>query len=71
MIQSRGPQEANWRDEVCRRTRFEAFMAARTKARVTGRVYRLVDRDGLVLEVVYGRQEGPVQAPMPNQQESG
>lgn len=52
VIQSRGHDDEDWRDEVWRRTHFEAFTAARTKARLTGRVYRLVDQEGQVLEEV-------------------
>jgi hypothetical protein len=52
VIQSRGHDEEDWRDEVWRRTHFEAYTAARTKARLTGRVYRLVDQEGQVLEEV-------------------
>lgn len=52
VIQSRGKDDDDWRDEVWRRTHFEAYTAARTKARLTGRVYRLVDHEGQVLEEV-------------------
>lgn len=52
VIQSRGSDDDDWRDEVWRRTHFEAYTAARTKARLTGRVYRLVDHEGQVLEEV-------------------
>ena len=52
VIQSRGHDDQEWRDEVWRRTHFEAFTAARTKARLTGRIYRLVDREGQVLEEI-------------------
>ena len=52
IIQSRASDEQDWRDEVWRRTQFEAFTAARVKSRLTGRIYRLVDQDGIVLEEV-------------------
>lgn len=55
VIQSRGLDESEWRDEVWRRTHFKAYTAAMTKARLTGRCYRLVDEDGIVLEEVDGR----------------
>ena len=58
VIQSRGQMEADWRDEVWRRTHFEAYTVARAKARVTGRVYRLVDQDGQVLEEITWSQSG-------------
>ena len=52
IIQSRSVDEPEWRDEVWRRTQFEAYTAARVKSRLTGRTYRLVDQNGEVLEVV-------------------
>ena len=52
IIQSRSEDEPEWRDEVWRRTQFEAYTAARVKSRLTGRTYRLVDQNGEVLEVV-------------------
>ena len=52
VIQSRSADEAEWSDEVWRRTQFEAYTAARVKSRLTGRTYRLVDQNGEVLEVV-------------------
>ncbi len=52
IIQSRWDEEPEWRDEVWRRTQFEAYTAARVKSRLTGRTYRLVDQNGEVLEVV-------------------
>jgi hypothetical protein len=52
VIQSRSCDGDEWRNEVWRRTHFEAYTAARTKARLTGRVYRLVDQEGQVLEEV-------------------
>jgi hypothetical protein len=52
VIQSRATDGVVWRNEVWRRNRFTAYMTARAKARVTGRVYRLVDQDGAVLEQV-------------------
>jgi hypothetical protein len=52
VIQSRARDDLVWRDEVWRRNQFTAFMTARAKARLTGRVYRLVDQDGAVLEQV-------------------
>ena len=52
IIQSRSEDEPEWRDEVWRRTQFEAYTAARVKSRLTGRTYRLLDQNGEVLEVV-------------------
>jgi hypothetical protein len=52
IIQSRSEDEPEWREEVWRRTQFEAYTAARVKSRLTGRTYRLVDQSGEVLEVV-------------------
>ncbi|NDG74681.1 MAG: hypothetical protein EBX49_04955 [Synechococcaceae bacterium WB8_1B_136] len=52
VIQSRGPNEQDWRNEVWRRSHFEAYTAARTKAQLTGRIYRLVDQNGVILEEV-------------------
>ena len=37
IIQSRSEDEPEWRDEVWRRTQFEAYTAARVKSRLTGR----------------------------------
>jgi hypothetical protein len=56
MIQSRARDELVWRDEVWRRNQFSASMTARVKARLTGRVYRLVGQDGSVLEHVRERR---------------
>ena len=58
VIQSRGVDDADWSDEVWRRTQFEAYLLAMGKARRTGRIYRLVDQDGIVLEEV--RQQGRI-----------
>jgi uridine kinase len=52
VIQSRASGELVWRDEVLRTNHFKAYMTAKAKARLTGRVYRLVDRDGVVLEQI-------------------
>lgn len=52
VIQSRARDELVWRDEASRNTHFSAYMTAKAKARLTGRVYRLVDRDGVVLDQV-------------------
>ncbi len=52
VIQSRARDELVWRDEASRSTHFTAYMTARCKARLTGRIYRLVDRDGVVIEQV-------------------
>ncbi|MFM7436709.1 MAG: hypothetical protein ACKOCA_03275 [Vulcanococcus sp.] len=52
VIQSRSIDEPEWSDEVWRRTHFEAFVAAKNKAKLTGRIYRLVDDEGEVLEEV-------------------
>lgn len=54
VIQSRARDELVWRDEVWRRNLITAYMTARAKARLTGRVYRIVDRDGAVLEQIRG-----------------
>ena len=50
VIQSRGADEPEWRNEVWRRDPLEALMTARAKSRLTGRAYRLVDQSGQVLE---------------------
>ena len=50
MIQSRARDELVWRDEVCKRDHLTAYRTARAKARVTGRIYRLLDQDGAVIE---------------------
>jgi hypothetical protein len=52
VIQSRASGELVWRDEASRSNHVKASMTAKAKARVTGRVYRLVDRDGVVLEQI-------------------
>ena len=52
VIQSRSIDDSEWSDEVWRRTHFEAFVVAKNKAKLTGRIYRLVDQDGAVLEEV-------------------
>jgi hypothetical protein len=52
VIQSRARDELVWRDEASRSTHFTAYMTAKAKARLTGRVYRLVDHDGVVIEQV-------------------
>jgi len=52
VIQSRSFDESDWSDEVWRRTHFEAFVAAKNKAKLTGRIYRLVNDQGEVLEEV-------------------
>ncbi len=52
VIQSRARDELVWRDEVWRRNQFTAYMTARAKARLTGRIYRLVDADGVVIDQV-------------------
>jgi hypothetical protein len=52
VIQSRSVDDDSWSDEVWRRTHFEAYVVARNKAKLTGRIYRLVDQDGAVLEEV-------------------
>ena len=59
VIQSRAADELVWRDEVWRRNHLTAFMTARAKARLTGRVYRLVDQDGVVLEQVCESRHSP------------
>ena len=53
MIQSRASDELIWRIEVSRSNHFTAYMTAKAKARLTGRVYRLVDLDGVVLEQIH------------------
>jgi hypothetical protein len=52
VIQSRARDELVWHDEASRSTHFTAYMTAKAKARLTGRIYRLVDRDGVVIEQV-------------------
>ncbi len=52
VIQSRSFDETDWSDEVWRRTHFEAFAVAKHKAKLTGRIYRLVNDEGVVLEEV-------------------
>ena len=52
MIQSRSFDESDWIDEVWRRTHFEAFVVAKNKAKLTGRIYRLVNEEGEVLQEV-------------------
>jgi hypothetical protein len=52
VIQSRSFDETEWSDEVWRRTHFEAFVVAKNKAKLTGRIYRLVSEEGEVLEEV-------------------
>ena len=44
VIQSRSFDETEWSDEVWRRTHFEAFVVAKNNAKLTGRIYRLVER---------------------------
>jgi hypothetical protein len=52
VIQSRSFDESDWSDEVWRRTHFEAYVVAKTKAQLTGRIYRLVNDQGEVIEEV-------------------
>lgn len=52
VIQSRSFDEADWSDEVWRRSHFEAYVVAKTQAKLTGRIYRLVNEAGEVLEEV-------------------
>jgi hypothetical protein len=52
VIQSRATDELIWRDEARRRNHFSAYKTAKAKARLTGRVYRLVDQEGEVLEQI-------------------
>jgi len=52
VIQSRSFEETDWSDEVWRRSRFEAYVVAKTKAKLTGRIYRLVNESGEVLEEI-------------------
>ena len=52
VIQSRSHEETDWRNEVWRRTRDEAYVLAKCKANLTGRIYRLVNDQGEVLEEV-------------------
>jgi hypothetical protein len=59
VIQSRASDELIWRDEVWRRNHFTAYMTAKAKARLTGRVYRLLDQNGVVLEQVRHRPSSP------------
>lgn len=50
VIQSRARDELVWRDEMWKRNHLAAYLTARAKARLTGRVYRLLDHDGVVIE---------------------
>ena len=50
VIQSRARDELIWRDEVWKRNCLTAYLTARAKARLTGRIYRLLDQDGIVIE---------------------
>ena len=50
VIQSRARDEKVWRDEVRKTNHLTACLTARAKARVTGRIYRLLDQDGAVIE---------------------
>ena len=52
VIQSRAPNEESWHLEGSKRNHLKAYLTALAKARVTGRIYRLVDRDGAVLEQI-------------------
>ena len=52
VIQSRSFDKTDWSDEVWRRSHFEAYVVAKTKAKLTGRIYRLVNEAGDVLEEV-------------------
>ena len=52
LIQSRARIEDSWQDEGSKRNHFKAYLTALAKARVTGRVYRLVTSDGDVLEQI-------------------
>jgi hypothetical protein len=52
VVQSRSFEETDWSDEVWRRSHFEAYVVAKTKAKLTGRIYRLVNEAGEVLEEV-------------------
>jgi hypothetical protein len=52
VIQSRSHAETDWRNEVWRRTRDEAYVLAKCKANLTGRIYRLVNDQGKVIEEV-------------------
>jgi hypothetical protein len=44
--------DGNWRGEVMRVNAFSAFLAAKAKALITGKTYRLVDSEGQIIEVV-------------------
>jgi hypothetical protein len=52
VIQSRRLDEPDWGDEVWPRNHCEAYVMAKTKAKLTGRIYRLVNEAGEVLEEV-------------------
>ena len=52
VIQSRSFDETDWSDEVWRRSHFEAYVVAKTKAKLTDRMDRLVNEAGEVLEEV-------------------
>ena len=60
VIQSRAVDELAWTHEVWRRNRFHAYLTAKAKAQLTGRVYRLLDDEGIELERVHhqGSAEG-------------
>jgi hypothetical protein len=53
VIQSLAKDELAWRHEASRPNLLTASITARAKAHLTGRIYRLVDQDGIVLERVH------------------
>jgi hypothetical protein len=63
VIQSRAPDDLIWRDEARRSNHFSAYKTAKAKARLTGRVYRLVDKEGEVLEHIREDQCSKQQRP--------
>jgi hypothetical protein len=63
VIQSRAPGDLIWRDEARRCNHFTAYKTAKAKARLTGRVYRLMDQHGEVLEQIREDQHSKHQLP--------
>ena len=53
LIQSRARDELTWRHDASRPNPLTASITARAKAHLTGRIYRLVDQNGVVLEQVH------------------
>lgn len=51
-IQSRGFDEPEWSNHQWRRSHFEAYLTAMNQAKLTGRIYRLLNDEGQVIEEV-------------------